>query len=560
MKKLLLLMLVLMGGVMQMSAGTETTVYYAVPSDVVGTYTVKLNVQCQTGNDKSWQTIVMTKIDKKYDGKDMYTCTYTDWYDGAATMQFQLYNGDQHKGQQQPISSWAGVSTYNGKIYVHDIGWKDYRTDNTVYFKPDDNWKQYNAWFAIYLDNGKNTSSEWKKFTAVEGHDGYYKAAVSAKYTKFILVRMKSSDTETLSWDNKDNQCPTGDNRIDLQATKDTYYENQITGSNWDTDSYGNSLIPWEYYFMSGTNDSWYAVEAMTNTSGTYTYSFSGATYAGKRVSWAPGTSFWAGSNLKSWDDVSKSKTTANDDQYVYFESFNYDDVVLGNTGSAWYVPASNQDGYNDGTITITFNSSDESATIASAKSATIGAAGYITYSNGEKCTISGATAYKVSANNTSTVTLKDMPAATIWPANEGMILKGSENDVVTINSVASGATATTIGTNYLVGTGNSAQNITATDYTYVFANDETHGIGFYKASGDGSLGAHKAYLDLSRSSFNARDFLGFSFGGETTGIANVDINANFDAEAPMYNLAGQRVGKNYKGVVIQNGKKMLMK
>ena len=32
------------------------------------------------------------------------------------------------------------------------------------------------------------------------------------------------------------------------------------------------------------------------------------------------------------------------------------------------------------------------------------------------------------------------------------------------------------------------------------------------------------------------------------------------NANAPMYNLAGQRVSKNYKGVVIQNGKKFFNK
>ena len=194
-------------------------------------------------------------------------------------------------------------------------------------------------------------------------------------------------------------------------------------------------------------------------------------------------------------------------------------------------------------------------------RTTTIGTAGYITYSNGEKCTISGATAYRASVNNTSTVTLAEMDAATVWPEGEGMILKGSNGDVVTINAVEDDASASSIGNNYLVGTGNSATEVSvdANSKIYVFANDESYGIGFYKASGTGTLAAHKAYLDLSRSSFNARDFLGFDF-GEATGIANVDVNTKFDANAPMYNLAGQRVGKNYKGVVIVNGKKMLNK
>ena len=31
-------------------------------------------------------------------------------------------------------------------------------------------------------------------------------------------------------------------------------------------------------------------------------------------------------------------------------------------------------------------------------------------------------------------------------------------------------------------------------------------------------------------------------------------------ADQPMYNLEGQRVGKDYKGIVIQNGKKVMIK
>ena len=43
-----------------------------------------------------------------------------------------------------------------------------------------------------------------------------------------------------------------------------------------------------------------------------------------------------------------------------------------------------------------------------------------------------------------------------------------------------------------------------------------------------------------------------------TTGIDTIKATQN--ENAPIYNLAGQRVGKNYKGVVIQNGKKFFKK
>ena len=38
--------------------------------------------------------------------------------------------------------------------------------------------------------------------------------------------------------------------------------------------------------------------------------------------------------------------------------------------------------------------------------------------------------------------------------------------------------------------------------------------------------------------------------------VQTIEVNEN----APIYNLAGQRVGKDYKGVVVQNGKKFIKK
>jgi hypothetical protein len=42
---------------------------------------------------------------------------------------------------------------------------------------------------------------------------------------------------------------------------------------------------------------------------------------------------------------------------------------------------------------------------------------------------------------------------------------------------------------------------------------------------------------------------------GDATGIDS--LNAA-DDDAPAYNLAGQKVGKNYKGIIVKNGKKVL--
>ena len=68
---------------------------------------------------------------------------------------------------------------------------------------------------------------------------------------------------------------------------------------------------------------------------------------------------------------------------------------------------------------------------------------------------------------------------------------------------------------------------------------------------------ANKTYVMLSPKAQPA--IFGFQFTG-TTGIETVKTQKAFSADAPMYNMAGQKVDKSYKGIVIQNGRKFYNK
>lgn len=81
---------------------------------------------------------------------------------------------------------------------------------------------------------------------------------------------------------------------------------------------------------------------------------------------------------------------------------------------------------------------------------------------------------------------------------------------------------------------------------------------GFYKASGEQKIPAKCGYLEVAKTAGAAFFSLG-DITGNTTGIADVKAEA-VKADAQMYNLAGQKVGKGYKGIVIKNGKKMILK
>ena len=81
---------------------------------------------------------------------------------------------------------------------------------------------------------------------------------------------------------------------------------------------------------------------------------------------------------------------------------------------------------------------------------------------------------------------------------------------------------------------------------------------GFYKASGEQKIPAKCGYLEVAKTAGAAFFSLG-GITGNTTGIADVKAET-VKADAQMYNLAGQKVGKGYKGIVIKNGKKMILK
>lgn len=82
---------------------------------------------------------------------------------------------------------------------------------------------------------------------------------------------------------------------------------------------------------------------------------------------------------------------------------------------------------------------------------------------------------------------------------------------------------------------------------------------GFYRASKGKTIPVKCAYLEVENSASSAKCFSLGDHSGSTTGITSVKNEAAGN-NAPMYNLAGQLVDKGYKGIVIKNGKKIVLK
>ena len=82
----------------------------------------------------------------------------------------------------------------------------------------------------------------------------------------------------------------------------------------------------------------------------------------------------------------------------------------------------------------------------------------------------------------------------------------------------------------------------------------------FVHASDKANIDAFRAYISVPSTALStaASRSIDLDFGG-TTGINEIQ-NAQSSSAAATYDVAGKRVGKNYKGVVVSNGKKMIQK
>lgn len=90
------------------------------------------------------------------------------------------------------------------------------------------------------------------------------------------------------------------------------------------------------------------------------------------------------------------------------------------------------------------------------------------------------------------------------------------------------------------------------------------NGNKFWYSTGLTKMKAFRGYFefyDVLSDVENASARISFDFDDKTTGVESLNIDhLPLTIDAPMYNLAGQKVGKSYKGIVIQNGVKRVIK
>lgn len=182
-------------------------------------------------------------------------------------------------------------------------------------------------------------------------------------------------------------------------------------------------------------------------------------------------------------------------------------------------------------------------------------AAEYATYysaANALDFSGTGITVYTATDNETS-VSLNEVTSGKV-PAGTAVVLYKEGADGTPVNVPVATSAAAVEGTNdlHVVGEG----GLTGEDNIYVLAkkNDK---VGFYLWDKTATLNEGKIYLQ-GKATYGAREFLGFDDNGTTSINEELGMKNDEFANAPVFNLNGQRVSQPTKGLYIVDGRKVV--
>ncbi len=182
-------------------------------------------------------------------------------------------------------------------------------------------------------------------------------------------------------------------------------------------------------------------------------------------------------------------------------------------------------------------------------------------YASNNRLLPEGVTAYAVNSNNDGKAQLvKVAEGGQVIPGGQGYLLSTAKENGFYLTP-SDGEAVAAPAENLLMGS-DEAHTFNKAGYKYYILGKSGDDCGFYWQKGTNGTcvnnAAHKAFLRVLASS--SAKFLSFTFGEETTGINGITASDAEQDGTALYNLAGQRVAKGYKGLVIKNGKKYLVK
>lgn len=272
----------------------------------------------------------------------------------------------------------------------------------------------------------------------------------------------------------------------------------------------------------------------------------------------APAASGWSTKN------ISIALTDANSTNIATFNNgISYTFTSDNNKSSAYTLTATNADNRKAymNTITVVYNGLIDDITYSDYRTSlptvevTISDSKYLSFCYGSKLdfTETDVKAYKASVDVEGNVTLTKVD---VVPAEEGVVLHCETPGTYAVP--VTDASASDVTGNQMVGVIERTQvlwNPSDGVYNYILQQ------GVFKKATDGYLKPNRAYLSTSYNvaTPTAKPLTIIFNDDETDGIKSVQ-GSEFMVNGEAYNLSGQRVGNDYKGIVIVNGKKYLRK
>lgn len=178
-----------------------------------------------------------------------------------------------------------------------------------------------------------------------------------------------------------------------------------------------------------------------------------------------------------------------------------------------------------------------------------ISALGYSTFAPQYNVTIpENIEVYIVESQSVSDV-VKITPITGTIAKGEGVIVKGEPEAIVIFDTVEA---AEKNAENILVGT--TAAKALAEGEAYILVEEEGQAV--FSLCAEGTIAAGKAYLPAA--GLNAAPALKIVKEDDATAIKKTETSETCGTS--IYNLAGQKVSTDYKGIIIRNGKKMMVK
>lgn len=285
-------------------------------------------------------------------------------------------------------------------------------------------------------------------------------------------------------------------------------------------------------------------------------------------TNYIPETSF--GSKIYSGNILLEADTDGWDDGfrfvYLYEGTQNYGGKKIDNGN--WLASdngASNYDVEYDGVYTLTAQFTDWvwQDPIRITATASVGSLGIGTFCSEYALDFTGITdikAYTITGEEDGQLTKAQVTGKV--KAGTGLFIENGTGEAASANAnVPTTIYTTDPGTNWLKpGTGEKVYSSDASNNSnYILTTNGGSTARFFRANSQGNVvPVGKAYLQVPAEN-PARESMWFGNNG-TTGINTLARLSTLDQAIPIYNLAGQKVSKNYKGVVIQNGKKYVIK